>query len=95
MPFDTALTRIWYTLRRKVRRSSGMQCAVNLFNVYLCEREQLDGHIVLTDMGAPKPIPSKCKRMWMTDNYGNKWPGFDAKPEKVLEVIVEEQSARI
>ena len=47
-----------------------------------------DGHIVLTDMGAPKPIPSKCKRMWMTDNYGIKWPGFDAKPEKVLEVTV-------
>jgi predicted metal-dependent peptidase len=25
-----------------------------------------DGHIVLTDMQAPKPITSKCQRMWMT-----------------------------
>ncbi len=25
-----------------------------------------DGHIVLTDMYAPKPIPSRCQRMWMT-----------------------------
>ena len=25
-----------------------------------------DGHIVLTDMMAPKPKPSKCQRMWMT-----------------------------
>ena len=25
-----------------------------------------DGHIVLTDMQAPKPIVSKCQRMWMT-----------------------------
>ena len=25
-----------------------------------------DGHIILTDMEAPKPIPSKCQRMWMT-----------------------------
>jgi predicted metal-dependent peptidase len=25
-----------------------------------------DGHIILTDMGAPKPRPSKCQRMWMT-----------------------------
>ena len=25
-----------------------------------------DGHIVLTDMCAPKPKPSKCQRMWMT-----------------------------
>ena len=29
-----------------------------------------DGHIVLTDMCAPKPIPSKCQRMWITDEYG-------------------------
>ena len=25
-----------------------------------------DGHIILTDLEAPKPIPSKCQRMWMT-----------------------------
>jgi len=25
-----------------------------------------DGHIVLTDMCAPKPVRSKCQRMWMT-----------------------------
>ncbi len=25
-----------------------------------------DGHIVLTDMEAPKPKPSRCQRMWMT-----------------------------
>ena len=25
-----------------------------------------DGHIVLTDMAAPKPVASKCQRMWMT-----------------------------
>ena len=29
-----------------------------------------DGHIVLTDLMAPKPVPSKCQRMWMTTkNY--------------------------
>jgi predicted metal-dependent peptidase len=28
--------------------------------------EGFDGHIVLTDMCAPKPKPSKCQRMWMT-----------------------------
>ena len=27
---------------------------------------KFDGHIVLTDMMAPKPISSKCQRMWMT-----------------------------
>ena len=29
-----------------------------------------DGHIILTDLMAPKPVPSKCQRMWMTTkNY--------------------------
>jgi len=25
-----------------------------------------DGHIILTDLMAPKPIASACQRMWMT-----------------------------
>ncbi len=29
-------------------------------------KENFDGHIVLTDMCAPKPKSSKCQRMWMT-----------------------------
>ena len=33
-------------------------------------KERFDGHIVLTDMMAPKPVPSKCQRMWITDDYG-------------------------
>jgi hypothetical protein len=31
---------------------------------------EFDGHIVLTDLMAPKPVASKCQRMWMTTkNY--------------------------
>ena len=33
-----------------------------------------DGHIILTDMCAPKPRPSKCQRMWMTT------PNMQGKP---------------
>ena len=47
--------------------------------------QKLDGHIILTDMGASKPIPSKCKRMWMTDSYGATQPYFKTT-EKVLEI---------
>ena len=36
-----------------------------------------DGHIVLTDMCAPKPIPSKCQRMWITDEIGKAQQYFD------------------
>jgi len=49
--------------------------------------QKLDGHIVLTDMCAPKPIPSKCRRMWMTDAYGATQPCFKTT-EKVLEITV-------
>jgi predicted metal-dependent peptidase len=35
-----------------------------------------DGHIVLTDMYAPKPRPSKCQRMWMTTEYHYSNPYF-------------------
>lgn len=27
---------------------------------------RFDGHIILTDLEAPVPVPSKCQRMWMT-----------------------------
>jgi len=42
-----------------------------------------DGHIVLTDMCAPKPKPSKCQRMWMTTEYYARHPYFTTK-ERVI-----------
>jgi predicted metal-dependent peptidase len=35
-----------------------------------------DGHIVLTDLCAPKPVSSKCQRMWMTTRYYAERPYF-------------------
>lgn len=32
-------------------------------------QRKFDGHIILTDMQAPKPIRSKCQRLWVTDSY--------------------------
>lgn len=43
---------------------------------YVNERN-FDGHIVLTDMYAPKPVPSKCQRMWITDEHGKLNSYFD------------------
>jgi predicted metal-dependent peptidase len=37
---------------------------------------KFDGHIILTDMMAPKPKASKCQRMWMTTEYYAKHPYF-------------------
>ena len=42
------------------------------------ERE-FDGHIVLTDMMAPKPVASKCKRLWVTTPQYAERPYFETK----------------
>tara|TARA_A100001515_G_C4566826_1_gene208437 strand:+ start:86 stop:1309 length:1224 start_codon:yes stop_codon:yes gene_type:complete len=44
-----------------------------------------DGHIILTDLCAPKPKKSKCQRMWMTDSYHASRPYFKTQ-EKVIAI---------
>ena len=44
---------------------------------------KFDGHIVLTDMYAPKPKRSMCQRMWMTTDYHAKNPYFKTN-ERVI-----------
>jgi len=51
---------------------------------YVNERV-FDGHIVLTDMYAPKPKPSKCQRMWMTDKNGAARPYFSTN-ERIIAI---------
>lgn len=46
---------------------------------------KFDGHIVLTDMCAPKPKASRVQRMWLTDGYNAKNPYFKTS-EKVIAV---------
>jgi len=42
-----------------------------------------DGHIVVTDMMAPKPIRSNCQRMWITEESCLRYASFVCK-EKVM-----------
>lgn len=44
-----------------------------------------DGHIVLTDMCAPKPMRSKCQRMWMTTSYYAEHPYFQTN-ERIVAI---------
>lgn len=48
-----------------------------------------DGHIILTDMYAPKPKPSKCQRMWMTTPSCAKNPYFETS-ERVVAINYED-----
>jgi predicted metal-dependent peptidase len=45
---------------------------------------KFDGHIVLTDMCAPKPIPSKCQRLWMTTQSNADAGWFETKERVVV-----------
>jgi len=45
---------------------------------------KFDGHICLTDMCAPKPKPSKCSRMWMTDKRNGSNPYFQTNERIVI-----------
>ncbi len=47
-----------------------------------------DGHIVLTDLMAPKPVASKCQRMWMTTRYYAERPYFQTN-EKIVAIDTE------
>jgi len=51
---------------------------------YVNERD-FDGHIILTDMYAPKPKPSNCQRMWLTTPHFAKSPYFETN-ERVVAV---------
>ena len=46
-----------------------------------------DGHIILTDLMAPKPIPSKCQRMWMTTKRYADNPYFSTN-ERIIAIDV-------
>ena len=70
VPFDTEVDEskvyVWKKGTRKVWER--VLCGGTDFNAptkWVNERN-FDGHIVLTDMCAPKPIHSKSRRMWMT-----------------------------
>ena len=74
VPFDTevAKDKVYVWKKGERRKWERVMCGGTCFDAptkYVNERE-FDGHIVLTDLMAPKPVASKCQRMWMTTaNY--------------------------
>ena len=80
IPFDTevAKEKIFVWKKGEKRTWERVMCGGTCFEAptdYVNENN-FDGHIVLTDMCAPKPKASKCQRMWMTTEYYAKNPYF-------------------
>ena len=87
IPFDTQVAEdkvyIWKQGERKTweRVLSGGTC-FDAPTKYVNERT-FDGHIVLTDLMAPKPVASKCQRMWMASRANVERPYFQTNERMI------------
>ena len=74
IPFDTRVAedKVYIWKKGQTRKTERVLTGGTCFDAptkYVNDRE-FDGHIVLTDLMAPKPVAYKCQRMWMTTkNY--------------------------
>ena len=70
VPFDTQVSEqnVFVWKKGKKRTWERVSCGGTNFDAptkWVNERD-FDGHIILSDLEAPKPKPSKCQRMWAT-----------------------------
>ena len=70
IPFDTEVQEDEVYVWKKGKRQTWerVSCGGTNFDAPTAwvNARNFDGHIILTDMEAPKPKPSKCQRMWAT-----------------------------
>ena len=89
VPFDSTVDeKLIYTWKKGVhKKAERVMCGGTDFDAptkYVNEND-FDGHIILTDMYAEKPGPSKCQRMWMTTKDCANNPYFSTN-ERVIVV---------
>lgn len=90
IPFDTRVgEKLIYTWKKGQKHQvERVMCGGTDFDAptaYVNKHGEFDGHIVLTDMQAPAPKPSKVRRMWMTDMDGFENPYFKTN-ERVIPI---------
>ena len=89
IPFDTEVEEskvfVWKKGQKKVWER--VLCGGTCFDAptRYVNKHNFDGHIILTDMMAPKPVASKCQRMWMTDQQNANNPYFQTR-ERVIAI---------
>jgi predicted metal-dependent peptidase len=91
IPFDSEVgeDKVYVWKRGQTRPWERVMCGGTCFNAptrYVNDNG-FDGHIVLTDMMAPKPIASACQRMWMTTKAYAERPYFQTQ-ERVIAIDV-------
>ena len=89
IPFDTdvAVDKVYTWKKGQNKKTERVLTGGTCFNAptkYVNERG-FDGHIVLTDLMAPKPVPSACQRMWMTTKAYAARPYFSTN-ERIIAI---------
>ena len=89
IPFDTRVAedKVYTWKKGHTKKTERVLTGGTCFNAptkYVNERS-FDGHIVLTDLMAPKPIASKCQRMWMTTKTYAARPYFSTN-ERIIAI---------
>mgnify|MGYP001212743140 CR=1 FL=1 len=89
IPFDTRVDEslIWTWKKGSKAGQERVMYGGTCFDApteYVNKKGGFDGHIILTDMCAPKPKPSKCQRMWMTTPEHARRPYFETKERTVV-----------
>ena len=89
IPFDTevAMDKVYTWKKGQTKRTERVLTGGTCFNAptkYVNE-QGFDGHIILTDLMAPKPIASKCQRMWMTTKSYAARPYFQTN-ERIIAI---------
>ena len=91
IPFDTQVAedKVYVWKKGEKRKWDRVMYGGTCFNAptdYV-NKGNYDGHIVLTDLMAPKPKPSRCRRMWMASKYNVDHMPFKT-PERVIAIDV-------
>jgi len=88
IPFDTKVAedKVYVWKKGEKRKKERVLYGGTCFNAptEFVNKGKFDGHICLTDMCAPKPKPSKCPRMWMTDVNNGRNPYFKTNERIVI-----------
>jgi predicted metal-dependent peptidase len=89
IPFDTEVAedKVYVWKRGESRKWERVMYGGTNFNPptdYVNSRN-FDGHIILTDLCAPKPKSSKCQRMWMTTKQYAERPYFTTN-ERIIAI---------
>jgi predicted metal-dependent peptidase len=91
IPFDTEVAEdMVYTWKKgQTRKTERVLTGGTCFNAptKFVNNGDFDGHIILSDLCAPKPIASKCQRLWMTTKQHAARPYFQTS-ERIIAIDV-------